>query len=166
MSSEEQIQILKMVEEGKISAEEALKLIQALETPAVEGEVIAAPASTYASQSGAEEPDTQEFEEIASKARGLWQIPLWVGVFAVVLSAYWLYSLVVASNYGFWFYCALLPLLLGVGIAGPVHQQPDITLVICECGTDRQRVAAQYHAWASAASWARGLVSEKFWAKH
>ncbi len=116
MSSEEQIQILKMVEEGKISAEEALKLIQALETPAVEGEVIAAPASTYASQSGAEEPDTQEFEEIASKARGLWQIPLWVGVFAVVLSAYWLYSLVVASNYGFWFYCALLPLLLGVGL--------------------------------------------------
>jgi SHOCT-like domain len=114
MSSEEQKQILKMVEEGKISAEEALRLIQALETPVLEDEVVPAPASTFASESGAEEPHMQEFEEIASKARGLWQIPLWIGVLAVVLSSYWLYNLVIASNYGFWFYCALLPLLSGV----------------------------------------------------
>jgi membrane protein YdbS with pleckstrin-like domain len=61
-----------------------------------------------------ERPAPQEFEEIASKARRLWHILLWIGVSVVVLTAYWLFTLVNASNYGFWFYCALLPFLVGV----------------------------------------------------
>ncbi len=114
MSSEEQKQILKMVEDGKISATEALKLIQALESPSLEGEVATGNSPGFERESGTEKLDPNEFEEIASKARRLWQIPLWIGVFMVVLSAYWLYTSVSASNYGFWFYCALAPLLFGV----------------------------------------------------
>jgi hypothetical protein len=112
MSSEEQKQILKMVEDGKISAQEALKLIQALESPAVDGEVL----KPLTSDPGPafSKPDPQEFEEITRKAQGLWQIVLGIGVSVVVLSAFWLYSLVNTSNYGFWFYCALVPLFLGV----------------------------------------------------
>jgi hypothetical protein len=103
-----------MVEEGKISAEQALKLIRALESSATESDHLTPSSSTIESGPGTEKPKSPEFEEIAFKAQRLWQILLWVGVSVVVLSAYWLYSLVIASNYGFWFYCALLPLLFGV----------------------------------------------------
>jgi hypothetical protein len=114
MSSEEQKKILKMVEDGKISAEEALKLIQAMESPAIEADGIVSPSIAFGSGPGMEKPDPREFEEIASKARRLWQILLGIGVSVVVLTAYWLYTLVSTSNYGFWFYCALFPFLLAV----------------------------------------------------
>jgi hypothetical protein len=114
MSSKEQMQILKMVEDGKISPQEALKLIQALERQASEGEVIPIPPTIFGSGSGTKSVDANDFEEIANKAQHLWHVLLVIGVSTVVLSAYWLYSLVNTSNYGFWFYCALVSFLLGV----------------------------------------------------
>ena len=125
MSSEEQKQILKMVEDGRISAEEAMKLIKALEESDMEMEIIeAAPASSSGpfdaaqgrpeTDSDTEKPNAPEFKEVARKARRLWQIPLWFGVGITVLASYWLYSLVQTSNYGFWFLCAWMPLLFGV----------------------------------------------------
>ena len=110
-SSQEQKQILKMVEDGKINAQEALKLIQALKSPAVEGEIIPAAAPPFGSGSDPAGLDPHDFEEIAGNARRLWEIFMWIGVSIVVLSAYWLYTFVVGSNYGFWFYCALVPFL-------------------------------------------------------
>ncbi len=125
MSSEERAQILKMVEEGKINADEAMKLIKALEESDVEMEIIeAAPASSSGpfdaaqgrpeADSASEKTDAPEFEKVAKNARRYGQIPMWVGVIITVLSAYWLYTLVQSSNYGFWFVCAWMPLLFGV----------------------------------------------------
>jgi hypothetical protein len=117
MSSEERQQILKMVEEGKISADEAMKLMKALDESSVEMEIIeAAPASSSGpeAESDSKRPSAPEFEEVARQARRLWQIPLWIGVLMTVLSAYWMYTLVNTSNYGFWFFFAWLPLLLGI----------------------------------------------------
>jgi hypothetical protein len=113
-SSLEQKQILKMVEDGKINAQEALKLIQVLKSPSIEGEIISAAASPFGLGAGPAGHYPHDFEEIAGNARRLWEILLWIGVSVVVLSAYWLYSLVVASNYGFWFYCALVPFLFSI----------------------------------------------------
>jgi len=117
MSSEERQQILKMVEDGKISADEAMKLMKALNESSVEMEIIeAAPASSSGpeAESDSKRPHAPEFEEVARRARRLWQIPLWIGVFTTVLAAYWMYILVSTANYGFWFYFAGLPLLLGI----------------------------------------------------
>jgi len=117
MSSEERTQILKMVEDGKISAEEAMKLIKTLEDSSVEMEIIeAAPASSSGPEadSASEKPKAPEFEKVARQARRLCQIPLWIGVGVTVLASYWLYSLVQTSNYGFWFFCAWMPFLFGM----------------------------------------------------
>ena len=126
MSSEERQQILKMVEDGKINPDEAMKLMKALDESSVDMEIIEAPSSRLetgapASSSGTDagpNPATKtpapEFEEVAHQARRLWQIPMWIGVLVTVLSAYWMYTLVNASNYGFWFYFAWLPLMLGI----------------------------------------------------
>lgn len=114
MSLEEQKKILKMVEGGKISAQEALRLIQALESSEAEADVVETTSPAFGSGSVSVKPDPREFEEIVSKARRMWQIFLWIGVSIVVLSAYWLFTLINAANYGFWFYCALAPFLFGV----------------------------------------------------
>ncbi|HUH95735.1 MAG TPA: hypothetical protein VLZ89_00130 [Anaerolineales bacterium] len=129
MSSEERQQILKMVEDGRIRAEEAMELMKALDESPVEMEIIeAAPApSSGASEraqgqpetgSDSKKPNAPEFEEVARRARRIWQIPLWIGVLITVLSAYWMDALVNTSNYGFWFYVAWLPLVVGILIIG------------------------------------------------
>ena len=111
MSSDEQKQILKMVEDGKISAEEAMTLIKAIDETPVEDvvEVFEAEAGP-----GQERSESLDFEEVKARAKKFAMIPLWIGVGFTVLGAYWMYVLVQNANYGFWFFCAWLPLLLGL----------------------------------------------------
>jgi len=121
MSSEERKKILQMVEEGKISAEEAATLMRTLDADAdvetdeeqkaveAEVEVIETPAGfDY------ERTEAPEFEEIKARARRLSLIPLWVGIFITVFSAWLIYSIQQNAGVNFWFYCMTLPLLFGV----------------------------------------------------
>jgi hypothetical protein len=117
MSSEERRKILQMVEEGKISAEEAATLMRALEEDdesesahdSSEVEVIESQAG-----SGYARPEAPEFDRIKERARRFALIPLWVGVFVTVFSAWIIYSIQQSAGTNFWFYCMTLPLLAGV----------------------------------------------------
>jgi hypothetical protein len=111
MSSDEQKQILKMVEEGKISADEAMKLIKALEETPAEDEIEVIETVAVQDQGRSAGP---EFEEVKARARRFAMVPVWIGVAFTVLGAYWMYALVQNANYGFWFFCAWFPLLLGI----------------------------------------------------
>lgn len=111
MSSEEKKKILQMVEEGKVTAEEAMTLIKAIEESSAEDviEVVEAePISIVERSAGL------EFEEVKTRAKKYAMIPLGIGVVFTVLSSYWMYALVQNANYGFWFFCAWFPLLLGI----------------------------------------------------
>ena len=123
MSSEERKKILQMVQDGKISAEQAASLMRALDTDAdsTEAEVEVVEAG---SDSGYERTDAPEFEEVKSRARRFAMIPLWIGVFIAVLSAWGIYSIQQSAGLNFWFFCLMVPLLLGVllivlGAGGP-----------------------------------------------
>jgi hypothetical protein len=115
MSSEERKKILQMVEEGKISAEDAAKLMRALdedaesETDEAEIEVIESRAD-----SGYERAEAPEFEAIKARARRFSLIPLWIGVAVTVFSAWIIYSIQQNAGVNFWFYCMTLPLMFGV----------------------------------------------------
>ena len=111
MSSEEQRRILKMVEGGKISADEAMTLIRALEQDSPEAgmEVYEA-----APDAGSAPTDAPEFEEVKQRARRFAMIPLWIGVGFTVLFAGLMYWAMQSSGFGFWFYCLTFPFLLGV----------------------------------------------------
>ena len=113
MSSEERRKILQMVEEGKVSASDAAKLMLALDAdahpPEAEIEII----QTGTSQ-GFESTGAPEFEEIKSRARRFSLIPLWIGVFITVISAWVIYGIQQNGGANFWFYCMVLPLLVGV----------------------------------------------------
>jgi len=113
MSSEERKKILQMVEDGKVSAGDAAKLMMALDADAdpteVEMEVIQPDTSQ-----GFEKSEAPEFEEIKSRARRFSLIPLWIGIFITVLSAWIIYGIQQNGGANFWFYCMVLPLLAGV----------------------------------------------------
>jgi len=111
MSSEERKKILQMVQDGRISAEQAASLMRALDADADSEE---AEVEVVEASSGYERNDAPEFEEVKSRARRFAMIPLWIGVFIAVLSAWGIYSVQQSAGVNFWFFCLMVPLLLGV----------------------------------------------------
>jgi len=113
MSSEERKKILQMVEDGKVSAGDAAKLMMALDADADPTEAEMEVLQPDTSQ-GFEKSEPPEFEEIKSRARRFSLIPLWIGIFITVLSAWIIYGIQQNGGADFWFYCMVLPLLAGV----------------------------------------------------
>lgn len=111
MSSEERRKILQMVEEGKITAEQAASLMRALDEDSAEAPIEVL--ETGSAVSG-ERVDAPEFEEVKKRARSFAMIPLWAGVFITIVSAWGLYSIQQRAGVNFWFFFLLIPLLLGV----------------------------------------------------
>jgi hypothetical protein len=123
MSSEERKKILQMVEEGKLTAEEAANLMRALEDEQPES-----PVEIYepATSSGFNETGTSapEFEEVKARARRWAQIPLWIGVIVTVFSAWGIYEILNDFGTNYWWICLLFPLFIGIlliviGAGGP-----------------------------------------------
>jgi len=123
MTDSELQQILKMIDDGKISAEQGLVLMQALQeepedtSQVVEppGVIITPPFDQNVSQEvQPEHRSDPEFERKLSRFRQLWVFPLWLGTGITVLGAYWMYVALSSAGMGFWFFAAWLPFLLGV----------------------------------------------------
>jgi hypothetical protein len=122
MTDSERQQILKMIEDGKITAEEGLTLMQALGDEPEDENALEVPAGdeipSFITEPGGEaegEKKTDpEFDRKVNRFRSLWTIPLWIGVAITVAGAYWMYASMQAAGFSFWFYCAWLPFLLGV----------------------------------------------------
>ncbi len=110
MVSEEQKRVLKMLAEGKISPEDADRLLEALEE--------SVPAESRAGRtepsSGSESEADRPLEAVRNRVRRLWAIPMGAGIGLVVLGSLWMFLTMRASGFGFWFYCAGVPFLLGV----------------------------------------------------
>lgn len=115
MSENERSQILKMVDEGKITPEQAITLMNALDESG-EGETAQ---QGFVSQPEHEQerpkPDP-ELDRKIGRFRQLWFIPLAVGIIITVLGAYWMYSSMIASGFGIAFLCAWVPFALGVAV--------------------------------------------------
>ncbi len=121
MSSEERQKILQLVEEGKISAEDAASLMRALDADAEDAEAeieVIQPESSSGWESDASSRSKRtaapEFDRIKSRARRFALIPLWVGVIVTVFSAWAIYAIQQNVGTNFWFYCMILPMMLGV----------------------------------------------------
>src|SRR6476659_6976941 len=116
MSSEERKKILQMVQDGKISAEQAASLMRALDADADAADAAEAEVEILetGAGSGFERNDAPGFEEVKSRARRFAMIPLWIGVFIAVLSAWGIFAIQQSAGVNFWFFCLLVPLLFGV----------------------------------------------------
>jgi hypothetical protein len=125
MTDQERAQVLKMIEEGKISPEEGLRLMQTLEQNPVEDEPTFDEAETAAgpavsSPDASAEKETagseQSIQEVAEKGRRLWFIPLGVGIAITLLGGMILYWNIHPTGASAWAYCLGLPVLF-VGVA-------------------------------------------------
>lgn len=119
MTDTEREHVLRMIEDGKITAEEGLRLMQALESDIAEdaGEpiVIAAPPAPEPAPAS-DGATKREFQAHINKLRRLWLIPLGLGVAFSIPGAWWMYQNVQAGLNG-WFIFPFLFFLLGVGLA-------------------------------------------------
>jgi hypothetical protein len=117
MTSDERSKILKMIQDGKISAEEGLQLMQALdESPGYE-EIDEKPADSQAAAPVVIESPRPEHDpalkKTMDKARSLWMIPFWIGVAIAVLGSWIMYrNMLPAAGFNGSFYCLGLPILI------------------------------------------------------
>jgi len=124
MTEQERNQVLKMIQDGKISPEEGLRLMQALDQSPAEDAVIVPRVSesttSNAGPQGTAEASNMEADPrilgIKSTVRRLWWIPLWIGVGITFLSALGMFFIMRGPGLNFWFYFMILPLLLGVAV--------------------------------------------------
>lgn len=127
MSEEERRQVLEMVQTGKISAEQGLELLRALQEddevaslPETAGATsgFAAGAAEYASEPEDLPPTHREpppdLGKSASRWRNWWWIPLWVGAGVTAVSAILMFLAFNSGGFGFWFACMWFPFLFGV----------------------------------------------------
>lgn len=136
--SNERLEILEMIQGGKISPEEGLKLIETLnesweaeeqEYLQAKEEMLHPPTSTES----APEISSEDME----RWRRWWVIPFWIGVGITVLGGALMYWGWAAEGIGLGFIAAWIPFLIGLGImalgwnsrTGPwihirVHQKP------------------------------------------
>jgi hypothetical protein len=125
MSSEERRKILQMVEEGRITAEQAASLMRALDADQDQPEAqvdVFQPEPTPGSSGS--ETSAPEFEEVKARARRWAMIPLWTGVIVTVFSAWGIYEILNDFGTSYWWICLLFPLFIGIlliaiGAGGP-----------------------------------------------
>lgn len=116
MTDNERAQILKMIDDAKITAEQGLTLMQALaqdeeaeaETPFLETE-------TGGEAEWKPAPPDPVVEQLKRRVRSFYIIPLFGGTFLTILFAWLMYQSVNNGSTGVAFYCLLFPsLLLGI----------------------------------------------------
>lgn len=113
---QERLQILEMVENGVITAEEGARLLRLLDEAGSTEADFSKEQTTSKVQPPDSSPEKDAFEGRLERLRRWWQIPLWIGVGITVLGGllmFWAYQ---ASGFSFWFGCTWLPFLFGVAV--------------------------------------------------
>ena len=122
MTDEAQRKVLDMVEQGRISPDEGLQLINALEgdhhkkqegEDGLTGEVAYIP-----QEEGQKTSHSIPAEEMArmKRMKRWWVLPFSVGLVVTLLGAIWMYSGYLANGFGWGFWLSWLPFLLGIAI--------------------------------------------------
>lgn len=116
MTDSEREYVLRMIEDGKISAEEGLRLMQALEAAPLDEDAAPEPIVETPMPSPASADATQrEFQAHINKLRRLWLVPLLLGLVTIILCAWWMFQNVQTGLNG-WFIFPLFCFLAGVGL--------------------------------------------------
>lgn len=104
------IGILEKIDSGEISADEGIGLISKNNTVKGSG---SKEAEISAKESPQDKPPFITDEEL-ERWKSWWTIPLYVGLGIVILSTFWMNAAYQQSQYGFWFFCSWIPLLIGL----------------------------------------------------
>ena len=118
--NDERLEILEMIQQGKISPDEGLKLIEAIGESWNEIQEEYSFAKTEMEGLPFVDEPVSEGPEIVledlNKWRGWWVVPFWIGVGITVLGGALIYSTWSARGIGFGFIASWIPFLIGIGI--------------------------------------------------
>lgn len=115
MADQAERKILDMVEEGTISAEEGLRLINAME--GTKKEEAAEPEPTAAEVVPPGEAPAQispEERRRMARLKRWWVLPFGIGLLITALGAIWMFSGYQAKGFGWGFWLSWIPFLLGI----------------------------------------------------
>ncbi len=119
-ANNERLEILEMIQQGTITAQEGLKLIEALgETQDnLDEEYLLAKARLEGGTDPevGDEFDPQPVLEDLEKWKKLWIIPFWIGLGITVLGGFLMYWAWSAKGIGLGFILAWIPFLIGIGV--------------------------------------------------
>jgi hypothetical protein len=107
------MEILDMVDRGDINAEEAAKRIESLRA-APEPVVQRVPPQERAASVTVFDPVGGKERFSTGRVWGWWAIPLGIGVLLTILSGMWMNNSMADGNPGLAFFCAWLPLTIGI----------------------------------------------------
>lgn len=118
------MQVLKQLEEGQISTDEALRQLNDIangvgEQPVPPSPGAAAPGATESAAPGANaraDSMAPNHDPAMRYWRSWWMIPMFVGIAIIFLASLMMYWAVQSSGVGLWFLCAWFPMVLGLGI--------------------------------------------------
>ncbi len=120
--------VLDMVEQGQISPDEGLRLINAMKqddekSPPVES-VIQSEIAFIPDPDGGTEPPQMPEEEMArmKRLKRWWILPFGIGLMVTILGAIWMYMGYTSAGFGFGFWLAWVPFLLGIFIVAVSFQ--------------------------------------------
>jgi len=116
--------ILDMVEQGQISAEEGLRLIKAMSDQNKSTEVEADDSLVTVEPIEALENETEVYQPTISpeeqrrlnQLKRWWILPFGVGLLITILGAVWMFNGYAANGFGWGFWLAWIPFLLGIFI--------------------------------------------------
>jgi len=125
MADEPKRKVFDMIEKGQISADEGLRLIKAMEgrkeAKTEVGEIQASdfdPNHAESMEFGEKDLPKIPEEELKrlERLKSWWVLPFGVGLLITILGAIWMYMGYTAKGFGFGFWLAWLPFLLGIFI--------------------------------------------------
>ena len=125
MSDEAERKIFDMVEQGQITAEEALRLINAMgsDEKKPDNEFGILPVENAGSIPSSEDVEVVDYPKIPAeelkrmnRLKKLWFVPFGVGLIVMTLGALWLYSAFSSNGFGVGFWLAWIPFIAGIFI--------------------------------------------------
>ncbi|KUK93756.1 MAG: hypothetical protein XE06_0934 [Anaerolineaceae bacterium 46_22] len=131
MVNQAERKVLDMVEQGQISAEEGLRLINAMdgqsEQPSESTDYEASSADRELVEIKAEEAASrpqipQEELDRVKHLKRWWVLPFAIGLLITTLGAIWMYMGYSAKGFGFGFWLSWIPFLLGIFITAVSYQ--------------------------------------------
>jgi len=131
MVNQAERKVLDMVEQGQISAEEGLRLINAMdgqsEKPSESTDYEASSADRELVEINTEEAASrpqipQEELDRMKHLKRWWILPFAIGLLITTLGAIWMYMGYTAKGFGFGFWLAWIPFLLGILITAVSYQ--------------------------------------------
>lgn len=116
MADKAERKVLDMVEQGTISAEEGLRLINAMGGPGKNGRGAGVEAAEAEVIPGAEAPQQISPEERRrmEQLKRWWVLPFGIGLLITTLGAIWMYTAYGANGFSWGFWLAWFPFLLGI----------------------------------------------------